>query len=387
MRIAFISTNTEWGGSENLWASAAVKALQKNFYVKIYAHEQMRLAKVLNRLQAAGAKVYWWNQLQPWPSIWRRLGKKIFSHPIPQFDWWKENFQSDCDVICINQGTWEEVLRFPQILESIIKSGKPYICLARSDSARGGLNDELRAIGRNFFENAYAYIGASESTLNLARMELLSSLANGCALHSPIRDFSKDVDSFPDLKRVEFACVGRLLCANKGQNLLLQALSSPSWKNRSWRITFYGEGPDKNYISELAAFLGIREKVEFAGNVEDIGRVWANSHALLQPSIIEGVPQSMLEAMLCSRPVIATAVSGIPEWIEDGKTGFLAAAPQVDLLAQTLERAWQSRDSWQKMGLAARESFLAKFEHDPAGRLLEILTRASQSKNITQSTS
>jgi len=377
LKISFISCNIDWGGSETLWALAALKAVKNGHVVKLYIHEQLQISEIIQKLSKAGASLFCWNLNSPPIPFSRRFIRKVLRTPLAEFDWWKENFQSDCDVICINQGTWEEVLRFPQIHEAVTISGKPYICLARSDSARGGLNDELRAIGRNFFENAFAYIGASESTLNLARMELLSKVANGCALHSPIRDFSKYVYSFPDLKRVEFACVGRLLCANKGQNLLLQALSSPNWKNRSWRITFYGEGPDKNYTSELAVFLGIREKIEFAGNVEDIGQVWANSHALLQPSIIEGVPQSMLEAMLCSRPVIATAVSGIPEWIEDGKTGFLAAAPQVDLLEQTLERAWQSQDSWQKMGLAARESFLAKFEPDPAGRLLEIIKRAA----------
>jgi glycosyltransferase involved in cell wall biosynthesis len=75
---------------------------------------------------------------------------------------------------------------------------------------------------------------------------------------------------------------------------------------------------------------------------------------------------------------VATAVSGIPEWVEEGKTGFLAEAPTVHLLRLALERAWENRYRWAEMGEAARAACLAKRDSDPAGTLLELLLKAAE---------
>ena len=378
MHFVFLSTNTDWGGSETLWVATALLALAKGHSVSVYLHENMKGCQPLLELEKSGAEIKWWHTRSESSTLSQRIVKRFLGVSSEKRNWWKDNFSTSGNIICINQGTWEEVLRFPEISRVVLESRRPYACLARSDSARGGVNDELRDFGRKFYEGAAAYIAASRSTLDLAKLTLPCHLENGSVLHSPIRDFSQQTREYPSSTRVHFSCVGRLQCSNKGQNLLLKALASARWRNRDWDLTFYGEGPDRNYLEELAGYLHLNEKVHFGGYATSIGEIWRNSHMLLQPSIIEGVPQSMLEAMLCRRPVIATAVSGIPEWIEDGKTGFLAAAPQVDLLEQTLERALESRESWQNMGIAAREALLAKYEPDPAGKLLEILIKASK---------
>jgi glycosyltransferase involved in cell wall biosynthesis len=181
----------------------------------------------------------------------------------------------------------------------------------------------------------------------------------------------------PEAQVIEMACVGRLLVSNKGQHLLLAALAEDPWRYRPYRLSFYGEGPDRNYLEELVEFYGLGEKVHFAGHSKDVGGIWRKSHLAVQPSFVEGAPQSLLEAMLCRRPCVATAVSGIPEWVEEGRTGFLAEALTVHHLRFALERAWENRHRWAEMGEAARTACLAKRDPDPAGRLLELLCEAA----------
>ena len=57
----------------------------------------------------------------------------------------------------------------------------------------------------------------------------------------------------------------------------------------------------------------------------------------------------LLEASLCGRPAICNRTAGVPEVLDDGVTGFLSAAPEVDLFAEALERAWSNRDQWREM--------------------------------------
>jgi len=184
--------------------------------------------------------------------------------------------------------------------------------------------------------------------------------------------------SLPDTApEVLMACVGRLRVGDKGQHLLLAALAEEPWRSRSFRLSFYGEGPDRKYLEELVEFYGLGYKVCFAGHTKDVGEIWRRTHLAVQPSFVEGAPQSLLEAMLCRRPCVATAVSGIPEWVEEGRTGFLAEAPTVHHLRFALERAWENRHRWREMGEAAREACLAKRDADPAGTLLALLREAA----------
>ena len=83
--------------------------------------------------------------------------------------------------------------------------------------------------------------------------------------------------------------------------------------------------------------------IEFAGFVEDIEQLWTRHHALVLPSRFEGMPLSLVEAMLCGRPSIVTDVAGHRELVRDNVNGFLAKAPTVELLNEAMNRAWENR--------------------------------------------
>jgi glycosyltransferase involved in cell wall biosynthesis len=79
--------------------------------------------------------------------------------------------------------------------------------------------------------------------------------------------------------------------------------------------------------------------LHFTGHTESLDALWRQHHGLILPSRVEGLPLAMVEAMLRGRPVIATRVAGIPEVLEDGASGFLAAAPTVEHLDEAMQRA------------------------------------------------
>jgi glycosyltransferase involved in cell wall biosynthesis len=113
--------------------------------------------------------------------------------------------------------------------------------------------------------------------------------------------------------------------------------------------------------------------VTFAGHVKDVAGIWAANHALVLPSRAEGLPLTIVEAMLCGRVPIVTDVGGNAELIRDGATGFVASAPTEAELDAALERAWQRRAEWPAIGAGAARSIRKKVPREPAHIFAEAL--------------
>jgi glycosyltransferase involved in cell wall biosynthesis len=90
---------------------------------------------------------------------------------------------------------------------------------------------------------------------------------------------------------------------------------------------------------------------------------------------MDGIPVAMMEAMACEVPVVSTAISGIPELVEDGLTGRLAPEKNVDALAQVLEELLEDADRIQRFGKAARVHVLKDFSISKnAAKLRELIS-------------
>ena len=129
-------------------------------------------------------------------------------------------------------------------------------------------------------------------------------------------------------------------------------------------------------MRRLVARRGLDGKVAFRGHVSDIRGIWCGHHALVLPSRYEGLPLALVEAMLCGRPAIVTDVAGNAELLEDGVTGFVAAAATARHLGEALERAWARRADWREIGEAAAVAVRRQVPEDPpldfARRLVEV---------------
>jgi colanic acid/amylovoran biosynthesis glycosyltransferase len=134
-------------------------------------------------------------------------------------------------------------------------------------------------------------------------------------------------------------CVGRL-SPEKGQAGLLDAFASISAHSPHAELVFVGDGPESADLHARSRSLGIADRVKFAGRLgeQDALEQIAASDILVLPSFMEGLPIVLIEAMAVGTSVIASRVAGIPELVEDGKSGLLFTPSKWDELAACIER-------------------------------------------------
>jgi glycosyltransferase involved in cell wall biosynthesis len=148
--------------------------------------------------------------------------------------------------------------------------------------------------------------------------------------------------------------VGRLEPV-KGLSFLLEAAAALRGRIPDLRVELAGSGTCEPRLRSLAAQLGIADSVDFLGWREDIGSLHGRWQVFAQPSIHEGFGLAALEAMAAGRPVVAAAVGGLPELVEDGRTGFLVPVGAVDALADRLGRLLNDEALRTRMGEAGRQ--------------------------------
>lgn len=172
-----------------------------------------------------------------------------------------------------------------------------------------------------------------------------------------------------DRLRAEFDCspedilivtVGRLVWF-KGLDVLLDAIPSIAACCDRARFVLIGEGPLRTQLMKKAELLSVSDRIRFAGERHDIPAVLAAADIFVLPSISEGLPISILEAMAAGKPVIASDVGGIPELVSDGETGVLFPVRDAGALARAINRVAADRQLRQRMAERGRQRVLTKF--------------------------
>ncbi|MBW4671707.1 MAG: glycosyltransferase family 4 protein [Cyanomargarita calcarea GSE-NOS-MK-12-04C] len=148
----------------------------------------------------------------------------------------------------------------------------------------------------------------------------------------------------------------------KDQATLLKAIAEI--KKYNFHLDLVGSGVFLESCQALAKSLEITDKVSFLGDRRDVPELLAKSQIFILSTHYEGLPISILEAMRGGLPVVATSVNGIPEEIEDEKTGLLVPRQDAEALADALSRLIQAPEIRQQMGEAAREKFMREFTID-----------------------
>ncbi len=143
----------------------------------------------------------------------------------------------------------------------------------------------------------------------------------------------------------------------------------------SAQLTLVGDGPDHAASVRRAGELGLSDRVRFLGMRDALPELLAPADVFLLASSEESFGLSALEAMSCGVPVVATAVGGVPEVIESGKTGWLAPADDQDAFADLVRGALSNRDAARAMGERARADVERRFSRDGVVSLYENLYR------------
>ena len=149
---------------------------------------------------------------------------------------------------------------------------------------------------------------------------------------------SRPPQPVPDVQRL--VCVSRF-SPEKGHLTLIRALARLREQGRVFEVVLVGDGPMREELEAFAGRLGVLEQLRFAG--------WANgagvideilaSRALVLPSFSEGLPVVLMEALALGRPCIASQITGVPELVEQGCTGWLVPAGSDEALARAMAEA------------------------------------------------
>lgn len=164
----------------------------------------------------------------------------------------------------------------------------------------------------------------------------------------------------------------------KGQMMLIRALDLLRVSHGDIHLTLIGDGEMRGALSDAVASAGLGSVIAMPGWLDEaaLHRHLADAHLLVMPSFAEGLPMVMMEAMAAARPVIGTYVAGIPELVQDDRTGWLVPAGDTGALADAIKAAAQCpRPALAAMGLAARARVLERHDIDTEAARLAGLFR------------
>jgi len=145
------------------------------------------------------------------------------------------------------------------------------------------------------------------------------------------------------------------LAPEKGIQYLLRAAAVILKQHPDVVFALVGDGPDHKQLEAQAQILGIHEQVVFTGVRRDMAGVYASLDVLVQPSLKEGLPMTILEALASKRAVVATSVGAVPRVILHEKTGLLVAPADSDALATAILRLLNDQMLRQKLAQGGHE--------------------------------
>lgn len=194
-----------------------------------------------------------------------------------------------------------------------------------------------------------------EDYFGLAR-ERVTPLVNGIDLEELEDKLRSPANAGVPQKDSELwiGCVGQL-SLRKGQDLLIQSFARLAADHPTARLILIGGGPMRKKFNEVSRRAGVASWIVFAGRVPYAPQIIAQCDIYVQPSRWDPVPRAMLEAMALGVPVIASAVTGIPEIIEDDRTGLLIQKENVNQLTASLKKLLQNPGLRKKLGQEGRE--------------------------------
>jgi glycosyltransferase involved in cell wall biosynthesis len=164
----------------------------------------------------------------------------------------------------------------------------------------------------------------------------------------------------------------------KGLNYLIKAARIVAKYYDSVKFNLIGYGPLREKLMKLAADYGLlNDVVQFSGpfNRNQIADTISKAGISVLPSLKEGLPLSLLEAMSCGAKVVASDIPGVNEVVENGYNGILVPSKNPELLAKSILDILENKNSFENLGLNARETIIDRFSWPVVMKKMEKLYR------------
>ncbi len=377
MKIAFITlmNSIPWGGSEELWYKTALFAKKQGHEVFVSVYKFNNIHPKIQSLIDNEINVDFRKRYNPHSGII----SKFISFLKNRISYLQNNYKKlrkfDPEIIMINQGgSFDISVHNKDLREYLINFNIQYFLLCHSNTEYSNIpRSNIYPEAKPIFENAKHVLFVAEKLKYTVQRQLCTKLPNSFIIKNPININKIEYIKYPKNGVVNMAIVG-ILGNNKGHDILLEILSEKKWIDKKWILNIYGDGYGKKYLTDLAKYYKIDNKTFFHGHINDISQIWKKNHIFVMPTAGEGMPLSLIEAMVCGRPSILPDVGGIKEVITDNETGYIAEAPSVYSFNKALEKAWENRNNWEDIGKKAHEFAVNFIDRKPEKTLLNLLT-------------
>ena len=342
-RWVFLTTNdgASMGGSEKLWIQAALETKERGDEVIVVIKKWEPEPDFIDDLRKAGILVLFKNYFEFSQIVEFNPSLMIISigDQDEGTEWYEQCSASKIPYVIVNQLT-KEPMYWPvneQLVPKLIKGQ----------------------------EGAEIVLFTGKNNLRVMEKRLGHPITNSGIFYNPTGTERNINIPYPKSgEKLQIAIVGNLHNIHKGQQLAIELFAKQKWRVRPVHLNIYGKGQDEDELKRQV-YDRYLTNVTFCGFANDLTEVWAQNHAIFLPSYMEGLPIVLMSAMLCARVSIATDIGSHTEVISDNVSGFIAAKPGVEALDEALERAWQRREEWEKMGLEARSAILKFLPEDP----------------------
>ena len=157
--------------------------------------------------------------------------------------------------------------------------------------------------------------------------------------------------------------IGRIV-TQKGFEYLIRAMPQILSRTPDAQVVFIGEGELMAELNDLAVELRVADRIHWMGFRSDAQMLQPGLDVLAMPSLYEGLPLALLESMAAEIPVVAHAVSGIPEAVTDGQEGYLVPLGDLGALAERISDLLNNPVLAHEMGRRARQRVLQQFTLD-----------------------
>jgi glycosyltransferase involved in cell wall biosynthesis len=393
-KILFYSTVIHhlWGGADKFWYETVLHPRVRNrfeCYVALRDNALTRLYGDHLRSLGVGVEVYSEPTSTLLESAWNRLKEAVVrtnSSVKPYryyFPWLVEGIaRQHPALVWFNVATASHAQSLSHAAAVCRKERIPYWLVIHHAWEHSFLSDdETTDEFATVLEGARrVFCVAPRNRVVLERM-MGRRLKNSCLTVPALREeFLESALTLSTTKPVRVNGTARLLnlgrfdLAFKGQHILLEILSDPRWLARDWLLTLQGGGRLASLLKRLVDFYGHSpDRVQLGQHSEDVLSVIGESDLVVMPSLSEGTPFALSEAMACGRPGVGTPVGGIPELLIENETGWLARSTEVADVADALERAWGQRTRWSQLGSNAQKKVAALYNQD---RIIDELLKA-----------
>jgi len=225
-----------------------------------------------------------------------------------------------------------------------------------------------------FHKNFYESLGADSTRLPIVY----------CGI-----DTARFGDAIPQVEptRPRIVAVGRLV-EKKGFHHLIRACAELKLRGKDFECVIAGSGPELDRLRWLVECLGLASTVTITGATvlqEELETLLRSATVVALPCVrdrdgdMDGLPQVLIEAMVCSKPVVSTKLVGIPDLVRDGWNGLLVPPEDCDLLADAIERIISDPKYAAMLGSQANTWARCHFSRNETVRRLMQLFNAARS--------